>query len=165
MDFGAILTSAPVLALLGYAAFVVVVQLALQPLRLQMVDLAEEMLAEGHWNKDQRDRLTLLVDHCASLSFSLVLPVAFVVSILIDIIGVHQPLTPSRKRLVADPRYQTLLRRFFISLLGANPIAAVVTIPLMAINMLVQAVRSRKGYQLAIEEPIALVAHGRHLAT
>ncbi len=164
MDFAAILTSTPVLALLGYAAFVVVLQLALQPMRLQMVDIAEEMLSEGHWNKDQREDINTLLDGAASMAFSIVLPIAILVTILKDIIGVRTEVPQWMKRLAEDPRYHALIRRFCVSLLGANPLAAVITIPLIAVGTVVGLFVSRAGYQRAIEEPVAMLAQGRRLA-
>src|SRR4051812_16650918 len=160
----AILTSTPVLILLGYAAFVVLLQVALQPMRLRMVDLAESMLAEGHWNKDQREQINLLLDRCASLSISIMLPIAAATSLLMDVMGVDTHVPGWMRRLDEDERFHALISRFIVSVLGANPIAAMFTVPLMALSLLIGIVRSSRGYQRTIEEPIAILAQRRELA-
>lgn len=154
VNLAAILTSMPVLALIGYAALVVVLALILQPMRLRMIDTAEEMLAERHWNKDQRENINDLLDSCASIGASIALPVALVISIFAETLRLEPEQPIWLKRLGEDERFHALLNRYFVSLLGANPLIAMVTVPLMVLNVVVAAVVRSSTLRSAIEEPI-----------
>jgi hypothetical protein len=132
-----ILTSPVAFALTLYVVVAILLNQLAHPIRLKLVDSAEEFLREKKWNAQQRDELNLLLDTCMSFRVGLLVPVG-VVSIVIDE-TLRRPIecSPSQIELSNDPRFDSLLGRYFVSIAAANPIAAVVSVILMALGMII----------------------------
>jgi hypothetical protein len=129
-----LLSSPVVLALVGYAGLVLMLAVLAQPMRLRMVAIAESILSEPHWNKAQRDEVNSLLDTMDCLKTAIIFPLAVVMSTIVVVFGLELPRDKAIERLAKDDRFHQLAGRYFLSLLAANPLAAVVTIPLIVIS-------------------------------
>jgi hypothetical protein len=158
MTVADLLTHPFALAIMGYGGLVVVLAIALQPLRLRMVDLAESMLAEGHWNQDQREALNTLLDTCASFGNAFLFPVVIVSALTSDVLREEVEAPDWCKRLEEDERFQGLIWRYFVSLLAANPIVAVLSIALMLLHLFVAAISRVATLTVAFQQPVLRVS-------
>lgn len=131
-----ILTSPVVLALLAFAASMIALAYAAQPMRLHMVQLGESMLRERRWNKDQREEINFLLDTMDSGWVAVVLPIAILLATICSLLGIEPPKNKALEVLSKDERFFALNWRYFVSLLAANPLVALVTIPLGIIGAL-----------------------------
>lgn len=167
-----ILTGPIALMLIGYVVFMVAVSYAVQPLREQLVLLSEDMLDDGRWSDTQRDEINLMVGASMSFRVGLIMPFA-VLSLLIDTLLDRKPVASKEQaELEADPRFEAMTWRFFVSAAAANPLAAVPTVALMIVAIvsgLAFARRSpRSVVETAVEEPMIRVlwsvSHGKRLS-
>lgn len=160
-----ILVSPLGLALIGYVGVVLVLAAAVHPVRMHMVDTANEMLDEGHWNAAERAKINHLLDTCMSFRVGVLLVVA-AADVILDIILHREVESPSSaSRLRKDPRFHTMIRCFFLSVMAVNPLAFLVMQPLAVAFVVLEALRGRVAPRELVEEPAirasAAVACGR----
>jgi hypothetical protein len=159
--------NAVALILIGYAATLVLLAVLTQPLRLRMVTLSNAMLRDKRLTVEQRLRLNFLVDTCMSFRVGLLLPVAATVSILRMVLG-DEPKLETGGRLFNDTRYHSLVLCYFVSILAANPLAALVSVPLLCVGFLIAWLSNKANAKAAVEEATlmasASLAQGRVFA-
>jgi uncharacterized membrane protein (DUF441 family) len=138
MEIGTILASPLAVALIGYVILVTALALAAHPMRIRMVELVEDILAEPQWNAAERLRLNQLLDTCMSFRVGLMVVVA-ALSVIVDVaLGRVEEPPASTARLRKDARYHSIVVRYFVSVLAANPIAAVAAVPLMIMALIAE---------------------------
>jgi hypothetical protein len=151
----------PVLAIaLGYPALVAALAVAAQPMRRGMFALAESMLAEPDWRKDERDEINQLMDTCMSFRVGALLALA-AIGVMTDCL-LGRPVRSDRAadRLWNDRRFHRLVGRYLVSVLAANPIVAVVSLPLLGVSRLVVSICDREDGRIGIDEPVVRAANG-----
>lgn len=167
-----ILTGPIALMLIGYVVLMVALSYVVQPLRESMVLLSEEMLDDTKWTDGQRDEINLIIGASMSFRIGLIMPLA-VLSMLVDTLLDRKPVpTEEQAQLEADPRFDAVMWRFFVSAAAANPLAAVPTIGLMAVSIVFGLAFARRSprsvVETTVEEPMirALwsVSQGRRLS-
>jgi hypothetical protein len=168
-----ILTGPIALMLIGYVVVMVALSYAVQPLRERLVILSEQMLDETHWSDAQRDEIELMVTASMSFRVGLIMPIA-VASIMADTI-LDRKVAPvgEQAELEKDPRFEAMTWRFFVSAAAANPLAAIPTVALMLVSIIVGLAfakrSSRSVVETTVEEPmirvLSSVAPGRRLST
>lgn len=147
--------TATVLIILGipaaYGILVIGSTLLAWPIRRDMVALAEDILKEHKWNEEERETVNFVLDSCMSFAMGLALPIAIVAATFDTLLGKKTETT----RLDNDPRFGALTWRYFVSILAANPLAALVTLPLMVVSFAVFAACDGASAPLhAVEEPL-----------
>lgn len=147
------------LILLGYAAVTVGLAMLAQPMRLRMVDLAEEILADEQFSERERDLINHLLDTAFSFRVGLQMPLAVLTTIANDVLRVPNEL-PATKRLMQDERYHGVLLRHFLSVLAGNPIVAPITIALMIISLIVDLATSSSNPRDAVEASVLRASVG-----
>jgi hypothetical protein len=172
VEFSSLLTSPVVLVLLGYAGLVVALAFALQPMRLRMIRLGEALLAERRWNRAQKEEINDLLDTMDSLKQAIVFPIAIVVGTGMVVFGHEIPRNKDLEQLAKNEAFDELTTLYFLSLLGANPLVALITIPLIIICVPIMLVAGRGTFMETVEKPVlhastAVMAayQGRRLAT
>jgi hypothetical protein len=154
VEFTNLLTNPVVLALLGYAGLVIALALALQPLRLRMVRLAETLLAESHWNRAEREEINSLLDTMDSLAHSIIFPIALIFGAGMTVFGYELPRDRNLERLAKSETFDEFTTLYFVSLLGANPFVAVITIPLIVICTPIMLLGCRGSFMESVEKPV-----------
>lgn len=129
--------------IVAYIAILAIATVIVQPFRIRLVMLADDMLAEKHWSKDERELLKFMSDNCVSSSVGVALPFAAAYSLALTITGGHSDSPMNTSRIDHDPRRRTLVRLFFISIGGASPFASLISAPLLALNVALVARRAR----------------------
>ena len=150
---------APVILLMaGYLAVVAILAFVAHPLRRRMIEIAEEMLAEPSLAPVNRDRINHLLDTCMSFRVGLRLPFAILSQIIDDFLRLPLHRSPSQKELMKDERYTQLLGRYSLSVLAANPLAAIATsiliIPGAIIHVVMRGTNQRDGIRRTVEQPV-----------
>jgi hypothetical protein len=134
-----------------YGVILVGLAVLVRPLRYQIVDIGEAILADPNVREAGRERVNRLLDTCMSFRVGLLIPVAAIGVIIDDILRRDQPQTP----LQTDYRFHELLWRYFVSILAANPVMALVTVPLIIVCSIAhQLLRGDDGLRGAVEEPV-----------
>lgn len=134
----------------AYGALVLGLAVLLQPLRREMVRIAEAMLADNKVNAESRRRINQLLDTCISFRVGLTLPFA-IIGVIIDDMTHRVPPPP---KIAQDPRYHAIVKRYFLSILGVNPLAAMISIPLIAISLVAHKLKGADSFREAVEEPV-----------
>lgn len=158
-----VLTSSLAVALAAYVLAMIMPAFLVQPLRVKPVGSIHAMLAEHVRSDEQRGNLYTLRDHSMSFLVGPLVPVAVVSVIVDDVLG-REPDQPEDDELARDPRCVRCVLRFFVSLAAANPLAAIVSLSLMAGSFVISLATKRKPARAlvgqAVEEP-TLRALGR----
>jgi hypothetical protein len=146
---------ATVLIILGipaaYGLLIVGATLLVFPFRRDLATLAEDILRESKWNADERKTVNFMLDTCMSFAIGLALPIGIIAATL-DVL-LRKPIELTR--LDADGRFDGMLWRYFVSILAANPLAAFVTLPLMAVSFAIFVAYDGPSAPLrAVEEPL-----------
>lgn len=152
-----ILTGPIAMMLVGYVIIVVILAYALDPLRTKLADDLCDMLDEEKWNEEQRAELSLIAQRATSFVVGLALPIAVISVILDDVLKRPDRRSDWQQELADDPRFVSIVLRFCASVLGTNPLAALVTIPLMITSVCIQlafrGASARDVMDEAVEEP------------
>jgi hypothetical protein len=154
VEFTKLLTSPVVLGLLGYAGLVVALALVLQPMRLRMVRLAESLLAESKWNRAQREEINDILDSMDSPLRAIVFPIALIVGTGIIVFKYELPRDKNLEQLLKSNKFDELTTLHFVSLLGANPLVAAITIPLIVICVPIMLIGIRGTFMESVEKPV-----------
>lgn len=133
----------------GYGVVLIGLAIVVHPLRRSMMIIAENMLADQPISDHTRARVNQLLDTCMSFRVGLILPLAVIGVVIDDLL--HRMTPPSTEN---DARYHALVKRYFVSILAANPIAALISIPLMLFSFLVHVLRGDESIREAVEEPV-----------
>lgn len=149
-----VVTGPIAIMLVGYVVLMIAIAFLVQPTRMRLVATIDEMLSEDRWNDADRARLFKLRDNSMSFLVGLIVPIAVLSVIIDDLLG---RVGHHDDELSRDPRYAQCVWRFFASLAAANPLAAVVSISLMIVSIVVGlAFRHKPTKELvdeAVEEP------------
>ena len=146
------------LALLLYVLVLTATNLLAQRLRLRMVDVAEEMLAEPRWNQRQRDEINLLLDSCTSFALGGLLPIGVIKALVRGIQGRLPVRNQWERELLADRRFGEILTYYIVSLLAANPFASLITLPAMLLSAGILAIIRADNKREIVDEPALFVA-------
>lgn len=154
------------LALIAYVVVMVGLLYLIHPVRMKLVEIVEEMLAEPRWNDEQREYLTNTADHCMSFATGLLLPFG-ILSIMLDDLLRRDTTSESMRELDADPRAAQIAWRFVLSVAAANPLAALLAFPLFVASLFLRVIMAGRPAKSAWEntlEESALRALGRTYA-
>lgn len=147
-----ILTGPIAVVLAAYAVGMIALAFAIQPLRMKLVETIDEMVAEPGWSDSDREQLFTLRDYNMSFLVGLLLPVAAIGAIADTILNGEKAEEP--KGLDADPRYAQCVWRFFASVAAANPIAAIVSIVLMIVLLVISLAFKHKSPRTLVDEAV-----------
>lgn len=132
MDFG--LTPPAYYVALGFAAYAIIhigLALAMGGRRQEMVRIGESILADTKVSQDGKEAINHLLDTCMSFKVGLLVPIAAGAALFDILLGTpHKP-----DEFENDARFHRLLRLFFCSVLAANPIFAMLSVPIMLIGL------------------------------
>lgn len=141
----------PVAAILmGYALSLVALAYLVQPLRRQLVLIGEQIITDPGCTTGDRERANRMMDNCMSFKVGLVLPFA-AIAVMLDVFlkkdggDSHEP---------ADPRLHQMMIPYFASVLAANPIFALLALPLIAAGVLVSLAKGTVRPREVAEEPV-----------
>jgi hypothetical protein len=157
MDLTSLLLSPLGILLLGYAAVAALLTIAAHPLRVLLVQRVEEMLAEPKWDEHEREELNFVLDTCAAFRVGPIVVIVFLEMILRAIVGVEHK--RENERLLDDDRFGRIVALYLLSVGAANPVAAIVAIPLVMILVVVSALFARDHVKVIAEESAVRVAH------
>lgn len=135
----------------GYGILLVGLALLVGPMRRDIAVRAEALLADPSTKPESRERVNMLVDTCMSFHVGLILPVA-AFGVLFDEL-LRRP-RPKAHPLHDDPRYLALVGRYFASILAANPLAAIVSVPVIVFCALIGRAFGQESFKEGVEEPL-----------
>ena len=139
--------------LIGYVALLCVLALLVQPLRLKLVTLAEDLLDENLWNNDERAEIERLVTSSLSFRTGLLLPVAGIAVGLDLLLGRADDVPAQLRRLHCDPRFDQLIGYYGLSVCAANPLAGLVTFALIPLVSVLSLMRRGRTVSEAVKKP------------
>lgn len=145
--------SEPILLVVSLAALalaIVGIQLAARRVRLTLVDAGEIVLADAAVSTDVKDWINDLLDTCMSFRVGLLLPFAILSVMADDVLGINQPDDSSD----GDERLHRLAGLYSLSVLAANPLAALINVPLLIVGLCVHLAFSRESPFEAAEESV-----------
>ena len=145
----AMLSSSPAgwLALAAFAAVVLVINLAMWPLRTGMVAIAENLLSDKSYTEDEHRLVDHVLDTAFSFRVGFLIPVAAVAVIADILLGTKPEYSP----IFNESRFVQLFGRYVLSILAVNPLMAFVSIPLILIGSLFQAARNGLSPSVSFE--------------
>jgi hypothetical protein len=158
MLFDSVLASPITWLIVGYFALVLLLAVAVHPLRRRMVALGEEILHQQGTSNEKRARINGVLDRSMSFWTAWLLPLA-ILNVLIDATLGRVRVEPAQVH--RHDKMSELVNLSFLSMFAANPIAAVISIPLMAIGVVVFVVLAKNNripLRDAAEEPILRAA-------
>jgi len=135
-------------ALAAYIAIAILLALVTQPVRLRMVDLGNELLADGRTPGPLKAEVLYLMRRSMSMRVAALVPVALLSSMLDDILGRE---VAEDDGALDDPRFEGFLIRYLASILACNPLLAIVSILLAPISMVVHAVMRGGAARVSLE--------------
>jgi hypothetical protein len=118
------------------------------------VRLGENLLAEPQWKRAQRDEVNNLLDTMDSLAHSLIFPIALIVGAGMVVFGYELPRDKNLEQLSKSDTFNELTTLYFVSLLGSNPLATLVTIPLILICTPIMLLGYRGSFAESVEKPV-----------
>lgn len=138
--------------LVGYALFAAILALAVHPLRVRLVTLCEEFLAEKRWNDVERAELNGLIDTAMSFKAGAMMIPAGLAAILDKALGKEPPCIEEHARLDRDPRFDKVIAFYVLSVLAANPFAAVIAIPILIVAVAMDLLLGQGGSTNLVED-------------
>lgn len=142
-----------------YFLVLVIATLVAQKARVRLVNLVDEMLAEEHWNRHERDELNFLAESCSSAKVSLLLPVAALYGLAEAVLRGSANPNPDTMRLDNDPRHTRVAGLYMASLAGNSPFAMALALPIALLAVGILALRGEDGLARAMDIPL------RHVST
>lgn len=146
-----------VMVFVVYAATVVVCNLAAQPLRRRMFALINELL-HAHEGPADQAKLNYFMDSCMSTRVAVLVPIA-AFSVFFDLLMGREMPAQARNGLRADSRFHDVLGMYFISVLAATPLAAVLTVPVIFLILIAKAFMGGGDIKETVEEPALRAAN------
>jgi hypothetical protein len=153
MDFYAILSSPLGICLVGYGLLMIAIAIAIYPIRKNMFSLSEDLLKLKNLTESDKRKINLLLDSCMSFRIGVIVPIAIIGVISDRIVGV-KPVTKSSSVLLDDQRYHKIIVMYFLSILAANPLVGLITVPLVFVSVLTDTLIGRTTVRESVEEPI-----------
>jgi len=141
---------------MAYLALLATLTAVVHPLRRKMFFEAEALLADERYDGESKEHIDNLLDTCMSFRVGLRLPLAFVASIMVDLLRLPRP-SPPYEDLSYDARYHKVFLLYVASISAANPLALIVWFPLMIIGFSVH-LACRGNVRDAVEEPVLTAA-------
>ncbi|RYE38161.1 MAG: hypothetical protein EOP21_12685 [Hyphomicrobiales bacterium] len=144
----------PLLIAIGaYVALLAVLLIVTQPVRREMVLLADELATDYHSTSEQQ-QLRMIVDSAMSSKFGPLLIVAGFIFIYEAVVGARVISPVGLHRLRKDPRFQQLLARHVVSVLASNPIASVLAFVPITVGALLYRLRGEASFKDTAEQPV-----------
>lgn len=153
MDFYAILMSPLGMCLVGYGVVMIALAIAIYPIRKNMFSLSEELLRLKNLTESDKLKINLLLDSSMSFRIGMIVPIAVIGVISDRIIGI-KPQIKTSVTLLNEKRYHKIIVMYFLSILVANPLAALITIPLVFLSIVTDKLIGKTTVRESVEEPI-----------
>lgn len=146
--------AALVMLLIGYVAVLAVTLVLSQPIRIELSRLADEMLEEDQWGREERSFMKWLVSSSSSTVVGLFLPFAALSTLALAVLGVAPRANLAREKWNNDPRSDRLVSLYMLSIMACSPFAAMVALPIIAAGVMVRALAGDRHLLRAAEAPI-----------
>ena len=153
MDFYAILMSPLGMCLVGYGVIMIALAIAIYPIRKNMFSLAEELLKLKSLTESDKRKINLLLDSCMSFRIGMMVPIAIIGVISDRVIGIKMP-DKASTQLLNEEKYHKIIAMYFLSILVANPLAGLITLPLVFVSILTDKLIGKTTVRESVEEPI-----------
>lgn len=141
-------------AIAAYGAVLIVGLLLGGGLRTRLVELVAEFDDEQNWNDEERRELDWMLASCTSSAVGMLLPIASAFTAASFILGAESPPDAVPRRLEQDPRFEELVGKYMGSVMLANPLAALLSMPFLLLTWLVVAARGKLDVMRALEKPV-----------
>ena len=138
----------------SYVAFLAAMAYVSQPIRLMLAEVADDMAAEPKRTKAERIELEWLVVSSSSSVIGLLLPIAALFTLASSILGARLKYDPELERMEQDPRFEKVIRLYFLSVAACSPFATLLAAPFIVLSVAVRAVMGERELVRVAEAPV-----------
>jgi hypothetical protein len=118
-----------------YALVHIGLNLAMRRARIEMVELAEQILADPAVSDAGKYEVNHVLDTCMSFKVGAIVPIAVIGVFIDEVRGAPEP----ADEFAGDTRFTRLLLLYYASVLAANPLLAIVSIPIALVGTFITA--------------------------
>ena len=169
MNIELILFNPLMVVLLGYIVIAAALTLLVQPVRLHLVEVVEELAAEPWSTKEDGAYLDRLAANCMSFIVAAALPLAVIGTTVDHVLGPARTFESKlSNKMRNDPRFHRVLKYYFLSILAGSPLLGLLSLVLIMMDVGIRMCFQKDGVQEAVEYPVMRASdvkcHGLNLA-